>query len=74
MDKFIRQTNEAVLDLLGNQILFSGLDEKEISMFIKYAAPVYLSIEEGQSFSERLISLVSLFLPSSVLVVLVGLS
>lgn len=51
MDKFIRQTNEADLDLLSNQILFSGLDEQEISIFIKHAAPVYLSIEEGQSFS-----------------------
>ena len=51
MDKFIRQISEANFGLLGNQILFSGLDKQEISMFIKYAAPTYLSIEEGQSFS-----------------------
>ncbi len=46
----IRQTGKTDLEPLGNQILFSGLEKKEISEFIKYADPVYLSIEEEKSF------------------------
>lgn len=51
MDKFIKQISEANFELLHNQILFSGLDEQEISMFIKFSAPAYFSIEQGQSLS-----------------------
>lgn len=49
MKRFIEYFNKEHLELLRNQLLFSGLNEQEIFMFIQYAQPYYENLKYGQS-------------------------
>lgn len=51
MKKFIEYFTDEHIALLRNQLLFSGLNDHEIFMFIQYSQPYYSNIKYGKSIS-----------------------
>lgn len=49
MKKFIEYFTDEHLALLRSQLLFSGLNDHEIFMFIQYSQPFYADIRDGKS-------------------------
>lgn len=49
MKKYIEYFKNEHLELLRNQLLFSGLTDHEIFMFIQFSSPFYIKLKEGQS-------------------------
>lgn len=49
MKNFIEYFNNDHLALLKNQLLFSGLSDHEIFMFIQFSKPLYSNLKEGHS-------------------------
>lgn len=49
MKRFIEHFNDEHLAMLREQLLFSGLTEHEIFMFIQFSKPYYIRLKEGKS-------------------------
>lgn len=49
MKKFIEHFKDEHIALLRQQLLFSGLSDHEIFMFIQYSKPLYEKLKEGQT-------------------------